>query len=173
MQGIGLLTALNQLGLGNIPTGFGSSIGADNADYPNSAEGFILRGSVPGVRGAPLTTDPSAKQYFAETRAAGMSDTDAQTNQAVIGWRAMHAIEALGPTLKGKTINRASLTKALRTAKGLKVPMVGVWSPGTKGPAAFPAAPLDAVYLYTVKGGKWTSLTPKAPIHIWTILGLK
>jgi branched-chain amino acid transport system substrate-binding protein len=173
VQSISLLNALSQLGLGGIPTGVGASVGSDNGDYPNSAEGFIMRGSVPGVRAAPLTTDPAAKQYFAETRAAGMSDADTQQTQAVIGWRAMHAIAALGPTLKGKTINRASLTKALRTAKGLKVPMIGVWSPSTKGPAAYPQAPLDATYLYTVKGGKWTSLTPKAPINVWTILGLK
>jgi ABC-type branched-subunit amino acid transport system substrate-binding protein len=121
---------------------------------------------------------PGMKMFRAAISAAGFAGNPvALEEDGSQGWLDMWALKDLSERVKG-AVTSASLVKAAQavTAKDpINVEGLVSWTPGVKGPAAFPNVPSGLAYMLKATTGPTASLSLIAnkPVNAWTILGLR
>lgn len=140
------------------------TIGEPEAEQLGSlAEGMLLGANLPSYR---QTTYRGIRVYNAEMRAAGYgSDPIHFRSIGINAWLAVYAVQALAQTMTGEITNRTLFAAANRKGRTYKLFDLVEWTPGDKGPAAFPRYTNDKQYFLTVNDGKIVASTLK-PVNV-------
>jgi ABC-type branched-subunit amino acid transport system substrate-binding protein len=139
------------------------SIGEPEAASMGSlAEGMLIAGNYPSYHD---TQFAGIRRFNEEMAAAGYKDDPIYFRQIGINaWLSVYAVQALAATMTGE-INNLTLTAAAnRKGRVYKLFDLIEWTPGDKGPVAFPRYTNDKQYFLTIKDGKIVDSTVK-PLH--------
>ena len=126
-----------------------------------------------GCNQVPSLTDKSnavVARYNAEMDKVGVGSERTQAS-AFQAWISMYGLQALAQRTKG-AVTSASLLATARTIKKVNpIKLFGSlrWTPGVKGPAAFPNSPNGTVFVQVAKNGHWINATDVKPssFDVW------
>ena len=159
----GLIRTATSLGLKPLWSHNNGSIGEPEAAQIGApSEGMLLAAPFPTFRD---TQFAGIRQWNAEMKAAGKDDATLTKPNGLNSWLAVHGIAMLASKIKGD-LTAASLTAALKAQKKpLNLFGLANWSPGSRGPAAYPRWSNVRVYALTVKNGVEVGYPGLAPIY--------
>jgi ABC-type branched-subunit amino acid transport system substrate-binding protein len=136
-------------------------------DLPGNGEG--LYGGAPWP---PATASlPGMKTYRAQLTAAGLNKSANLTTVGINGWLDVWTLRKLCDTLKTGECTKTTLVAAARKAKSIDMFGIVKWSPGQRGPSAYPNTPVGVGYVQKVVGGKWTLADPKV-YDVYSLIGI-
>jgi ABC-type branched-subunit amino acid transport system substrate-binding protein len=130
-----------------------------------NAEGWILGNPLPPYNiKTPLTNAYNA--------ALASDPTNQVKQQAMAGWLAMWELYYLAKTVKGPVTNASMTAAAKKANNNHPINVFGYkWTPGQRGPVAFPNTPNGLNYICTVKNGQYAFLNA-TPLDAWKVLGI-
>jgi len=117
------------------------------------AEGMLLGSIYPSFRDSAVY--PGIKKFVADMQAAGKASDEINLKPlGVNAWVSMYALAEAATWVKGP-LNPQTLVAAMRAhKKPVNIQGLVTWTPGGKGPAAFPRWTSIKVYWETVRNGK-------------------
>jgi ABC-type branched-subunit amino acid transport system substrate-binding protein len=159
----GLIRTATSLGLKPLWAHNNGSIGEPEAAQIGApSEGMLLAAPFPTFRD---TQFAGIRQWNAEMKAAGKTDPIDTKPNALNSWLAVHGVAMLAKKISGP-VTGANLIKALRAQKTpLNLYGLASWSPGVRGPAAYPRWSNVRVYPLTVKNGLEVGFPGLSPIN--------
>jgi ABC-type branched-subunit amino acid transport system substrate-binding protein len=148
----GLIRTATSLGLKPLWSHNNGSIGEPEAAQIGApSEGMLLAAPFPTFRD---TKFAGIRKWNAEMKAAGKTEPADTKPNALNSWLAIHGVALLAKKINGP-VTATNLTAALRAQKKpLDLFGLASWSPGARGPAAYPRWNGLRVYPLTVKNGQ-------------------
>jgi ABC-type branched-subunit amino acid transport system substrate-binding protein len=164
-QMLPFIAARAQFGM-KAPCGNAVTAGIPPSVIANFPDGTILTSPLP----FPGTTKALGDRLYL-SQMAGQTPDKIYTNGTQYIWTTLYGLQALAKRVQGP-VTRASMLKAARAATNKKpIDVLGVvkWTPGARGPAAYPNLPASTVFVYEVRDGKPVY---RAKVDVWKFIGI-
>lgn len=144
---------------------------ASIANFPDHGSQVVLGGLLP----APASSKaPGIATYRKQLAASGAgNDPNNFSQEAVVTWLEFWALRKLADRVKGSVTKEALIAQARKTTVKNPIDLFGLvkWTPGKKGPAAYPDAPDSNVYPLKFSNGAYVDVQ-KTPFNVYQRLGL-